>query len=442
MAISFHPDAVGRFNELGNGIRDRLLKVKPPPAPPTSSPLYPAAQLKSEDVIGETKTKGDVVDAAGNIMGKIWQRGDKWAALPQDACETVKTLAQRLERTPDLAGRVTIAFLIDVIFEWLANSSFKSDATLIDHIAARCTEEIQEFEMCSPLFYVFSSEDFWLDDVCFRTLPVPMIEEYFNAAGREPPELVVKQRLDKIRSSVQGMLTACVKVRAERTMAKQLALTRTLRAVSLLRFLSPINWTPGVRSYCLPVGLENTEVSKHFMIFGNKLTSYNERGLPHGPLQWNVDTERSQFPDLLSLLHRLASQTGNDFGDALLDAMLLYSRNSLTPDIADKLVFVLVSLESLLLKDSNEPITKNIGERMAFLIGNSVGERREILKNVDDTYRIRSAFIHHGDSPADLKTVSVFFGNAWSCFVALLRSTDRYSTKPELINTLEERKLS
>jgi hypothetical protein len=58
------------------------------------------------------------------------------------------------------------------------------------------------------------------------------------------------------------------------------------------------------------------------------------------------------------------------------DALLLYSRNSTASETTDKLVFVLVSLESMLPKDANEPISKNIGERMAFLVGNSV-ERAE-----------------------------------------------------------------
>src|ERR1035441_3529101 len=51
-----------------------------------------------------------------------------------------------------------------------------------------------------------------------------------------------------------------------------------------------------------------------------------------------------------------------------------------------------------------------------------VGTPKKIVKNVDQTYRIRSEFIHHGDSPADLETVAEFFRNAWACFF-----TDRKS---------------
>jgi len=45
------------------------------------------------------------------------------------------------------------------------------------------------------------------------------------------------------------------------------------------------------------------------------------------------------------------------------------------------------------LKDSNEPIQKNLGERMAFIIGESLEERKKIVANVEDFYRIRSRLV-------------------------------------------------
>jgi hypothetical protein len=104
--------------------------------------------------------------------------------------------------------------------------------------------------------------------------------------------------------------------------------------------------------------------------------------------------------------------------------------------------FVLVSLESILLKDPNEPISKNIGERIAFLIGNSVEERRAVVQNVDAAYRIRSKFIHHGESAEESDVVEQFCAYAWQCFHALLHQVDTFLTKAALIEALENRKLS
>jgi hypothetical protein len=75
------------------------------------------------------------------------------------------------------------------------------------------------------------------------------------------------------------------------------------------------------------------------------------------------------------------------------DALLIYSRNSVAITPADKLVYILVGLESVLIRNSNEPLGKNIGERMRFLVGDSVDSRKAVLANVDEIYKLRSSFI-------------------------------------------------
>jgi hypothetical protein len=108
------------------------------------------------------------------------------------------------------------------------------------------------------------------------------------------------------------------------------------------------------------------------------------------------------------------------------------------------MVFVIAAIESLLLKDSNEPIQKNLGERMAFIVGKTLDERKPIVANVDEFYRIRSRLIHHGREATarDTAVIDAFFFNVWWTFRHLLASVDQYKTKTDLISTLEDRKLS
>jgi hypothetical protein len=81
---------------------------------------------------------------------------------------------------------------------------------------------------------------------------------------------------------------------------------------------------------------------------------------------------------------------------------------------------------------------------MAFIAGNSLAERRDIVNNVDDFYRVRSALFHHGESvsPTDTGVVDKFFFNVWFSMVRLLGQLDLYETKDKLLNALEDRKLS
>ena len=120
----------------------------------------------------------------------------------------------------------------------------------------------------------------------------------------------------------------------------------------------------------------------------------------------------------------------------------MYSRNSVAVEPADKLVYILVGLESMLLRGENEPLAKNIGERLAFLVGESKEKRIAVKENAVEVYRHRSGFIHHGRSIKDLDVLSTFMLNAWTCFNILLVNMDRYQTKDQLIDWLEDRKMA
>jgi hypothetical protein len=98
---------------------------------------------------------------------------------------------------------------------------------------------------------------------------------------------------------------------------------------------------------------------------------YYEMGLvdrtePAWPLSTHKITElRATGLDILSAL--LLKEKRTEFQEELLAALVLYSKASLAKTIADKLVYILVGLESMFLRDDNEPIMDKMGERMAFL---------------------------------------------------------------------------
>jgi hypothetical protein len=62
----------------------------------------------------------------------------------------------------------------------------------------------------------------------------------------------------------------------------------------------------------------------------------------------------------------------------------------------DRLVKLMVSLETLLLLDRNEPIGANLSERVAMLVRRDYDQRKAIRKFVRDMYDKRSDVVHHG----------------------------------------------
>ncbi len=125
----------------------------------------------------------------------------------------------------------------------------------------------------------------------------------------------------------------------------------------------------------------------------------------------------------------LKAEQFTDFQRDLFDALLLYSRSSLQKELADKLVYILVTMESMLLKNSNEPIQQNISERLAIFIGNSIQEKQEIIKVVKDIYALRSAFIHHGHGVSDVDIMTTFMKHTRTFFHQLILNKDRFRSK-------------
>jgi hypothetical protein len=118
--IDFHADAVKRFNEVGDKLREAVRVIKKTlVAQQIPFDPYPAASSKAEDVIGKITMTERICDGLGNEAGRLWTRGGEYVGLIDDAYRELKTVAKGFEKTPPLRGRVHVDFLVDEIFFWL-----------------------------------------------------------------------------------------------------------------------------------------------------------------------------------------------------------------------------------------------------------------------------------------------------------------------------------
>ncbi|HLN02457.1 MAG TPA: hypothetical protein VK335_24430, partial [Bryobacteraceae bacterium] len=307
----------------------------------------------------------------------------------------------------------------------------------------RGAEAVRDFDIWIPLFQTYSSTEFRIGDVAFRTFTREIMEEWWGripSKVREDPSSMAA--LNHRRSELQAGLAACVSVRAERGKAVEIAQARAQNATALLRFLSPANLNSRLTSYCTPtVARAPLELTEVFMN-ADRIDHINRGLQDQRAVDWHLDRSLQLRPGVLENLHRLALDTSTEFRRSLYDALILYSRQTLAVEVSDKLVFTLSALESMLLRDANEPIQKNLGERMAFLIGQTTQERKDIVKNIDEVYRIRSAFVHHGQTSRHVETVDRFLVNALATFSRLMDLSINYRTKAALVGALEDLKMS
>ena len=131
--------------------------------------------------------------------------------------------------------------------------------------------------------------------------------------------------------------------------------------------------------------------------------------------------------------------TGPKTGGRSLAALVLYSRNLFEDHLADRLVDILVALESILLKNDNESIASNLKQRLARLVGTSEDSRQAIIKNVGAIYKLRSGYLHHGYGIEDMDALQEFMVNVWSGFLVLILEPKIPDTRQELLNMLDAR---
>ncbi len=439
-----HPDAAARFDEMAQDLLGRVRAFPKAGITRPASPIYPVANLGPEDLIGEIKVATRIVDGTNTEIGRGWDSHGVTVGWIESDFKELTALAEKLERTGALKDRISNTFLVNEVFTWLQlKLEGHTTEPFNGHVLRRCTESVKQFEIWIPLHMTYSRSEFAIGEVMFRTVSESMMHSWL---ARIPPESttdpVTAHELKRLRSRIQASLAGVVTVTAEPTKATELAREKVQQSAALLRFLAPANFSCRIRSYCVPLGMENSELHTELFVENGKIVSIDRSVTDYGPTAWNVDQVAALTPDVLPALRSLASNQTSEFRRLLFDALLLYCRNSLEIDLSGKLVFIFAALESLLLRDSNEPIQKNLGERMAFLIGTTLDRRKAIAKNIEDMYKVRSSFIHHGGQVTEDGTIVQFLYNAWDCLHGLLSAVDTISTKSELIVALENRKFS
>src|SRR5207249_7510305 len=119
--------------------------------------------------------------------------------------------------------------------------------------------EVKDYEIWIPIHRLYVESALTLGPVVFRTITGTLLDAWEEKKKGVGPESVapVKEFFARQRSVLQATAAATIKIRAEQKKAVQVARESARKALALLRFFSPVNWSPKLRSYCTLLGSEN-----------------------------------------------------------------------------------------------------------------------------------------------------------------------------------------
>lgn len=451
MSIVLHPDAQNNFNEKSQ-ILIKLIKevqsFKPLEKNEFQPGFYTTGTISKKEIIGNLNI--DLVDQAGKEAGKLFFHKGKQFGLIGDDYHDFEKLTHNIQNTNVLRNIISVEFAKETLFEWLVKSfSNNIKSSFVEELINRSEKSIHNYEVWVPIPFT-SLFSFYLGKILFKQISKEIIDKWIKLIERkernEEEMKKLKKYERKFRKNYQGFAAGIYNCKAERIRAHELAYYHINNSLSVLRLFSPANHIPNILCGTYEYGQKMVR-TKSFFLINEKENVFSEvsQVIDIG-LHWNVDNfviEKINKGDLSYYNKLLNLDRYNDFQKKLLEAIIIYSKNTLRREIFDKILYILVALESILLRNNTEPIQQNVGDRIAFTIGKNSEERHDIAQTIKDVYSIRSKFIHHGiESFEDKEKIQKFMHYAWLTFSSFVRNMEKFKTKEELINALEKIKYS
>jgi hypothetical protein len=286
--------------------------------------------------------------------------------------------------------------------------------------------------------------------VTFRAITKAMMEEWEASAlskcTTDNERTAVKTGMERRRKKFQALATGTMKIEAEPDRAYEIACRETDKSVSLLRFFSPAMLDPAKTSYSAPLGRQHGDSYDYLLVKEKKIVGHNAGLTDKSSPAWNFTVEDQQnFAPELQVLHELlVADKLTDFQEIVLNALIVFSRSFLAKEISDKLIYMLVALESVFLKDTGEFNQDAISLRMAYMQNVSVTERKQIIADVKAVYKLRSLYVHHGQriSFDESELLKRFKRHALLSLMALIPLAATNISKSGFFEDLETRRLT
>lgn len=447
MIIEFHPEASSAYNNSASDLI-KVLKHKSP-APPKASNIDPdlhiTASIDASDIIGEI-TLGSS-DQLGNKLERWVSREGQLIGIDRAQYGAFTAFCSKLSRTKTTKEYLSQEFVENTVFDWLTAGENRQEP-FSDAFLKAANSALIQATYWIPIARLRIGAPIQLGRVVFQRITRSMMDTYAQDWKANAPEEAhegIDTLLDRKRKQLQGYTAGTVNVLAEPIYGRQVARDAAEEALELLRLFDVSSMEPSRTSSAVLLGGEISGSQPSFILNGHAIEEWQDRSIFPGTIDTTFDIaaiENAMQAGLGRVNQILSASVRTEFEQSLIEAVLLYSRVSISYRLDDKLVYALVALESMFLKNQSEPIQQNLGERIALFIGKTLEERQDILKNIRSIYSLRSQLIHHGKKVQDTDEIPKFFLNSWVTLILLIGNSSEFQTKSDLLDALDAQKLS
>ena len=444
LSNQLNEDARRRFEELGQRLLGRVATFRDPPsrARPAFSPnVFAGPTLTDADIEGDVHLGWR--DRQGKPIGiVVAEAGGLRTGLIGPDYEKLEALALSMARVRPFKSTASVEFLRTQLFEWVKERHRgQGSAGCVDYVLRGLESAAAEHRLLFPVSDLHVQSPLTLGSVTVSTFPESIFEELESKQTHGPSTEAHAEWCRSMRRDFQGLAVAETRVFAEPIRARQIASDRVELAVGVLRFFTP----PGVTSRVARWGYAPLRTDRVFIADPTgKFSSTSGAIIDRPGTMVLSDDLRDILLDvgLSEVCDILARSSRTDFEETLLVGMVTFGRAALTPDLREKMIWYCAGLESILLRDSSEPILHNLSERLAVFAYDTLEERTVALKEIREAYSLRSRFVHHGAEIEQVEVVTRFAHHGLQVFRRIAKNIHRFSRKVEFVEYVDRMKLS
>jgi hypothetical protein len=435
MPYSLHPNALADFDAKADVILAMVRQRVADTEPSTGDFLNIAGISVTVETMWQSLEDSNI------RTGVAFPLLDRAIRIEGDDFLPIVRLAERIQQRRELSEVVGVQAILDVLILW-CKQRIRSETDgafsrfLLDWLEAHATEHTIIF----PIYQLWFAGVLRVCEVEIRTLEDAEVDRWYEQLmGDAELRTTAEKERDDWRQRIGGRAAAFVTLIAEPGHALEQAYEKVERVLSVLRSFSPAMLIPTRRSFCTVYGIQQPRKRTAFTIGAAGLPNVSHPSLD-GVAHWNLDEAATRelaaegFVNTITLLEQASSQFQND----ILRALTLYSRASLEPLAESKLLYIVSAIETLLLKNDNEPIQAAVSRRFAYVVGRNLEGRQAVRSRFTEAYAARSGFVHHGSSIDDYLMLQEFMSDAWCFFRGIVFKAADYATKQGYITAIED----
>jgi hypothetical protein len=425
-----------------------MARVERPPIRPSGfqPDIFSSSHVTEENIEGDLHLAESSL--AGEPLTMLFSDRTGWVGLVRESILALRKAAAGMQRLPAIEPLASEEFLREAIFRWL-KATFRGITTggMVDFVTRAIEDATKPFTVLIPISDLYVESEIVLGAATIRTFPKELFEQIDNSGKHFTGDEAERHRAwyRELREDLQGLATVFTSVLAEITRAKQVAFERAETAVGVLRLFSPAHIDAGFNCYWAPLGHHPRR--KQLALFcepADRLTAMTDEVLGRvGAPVVNAESLKLMHEMGLTAFESILEKPERSrFEDEVLSATIEFGRGALIPELHSRLVIYCAALESILLRDANEPIVQNLAERLAVFLRDSVEQRKEVMSAVREAYSLRSRYVHHGLRSDDREAISRFGRLGMQFFLKVAKNVGPFLTRLAFVEHIDTVKLS